>query len=110
MSFGKRLSIIRKEQNMSQEALAKSVNILANVLGRYEREEARPSIEMATQLANVLEVSLDFLVGKTELQIDQSIIDKILTIQMLPENDKHCIMYAIDGLIRDAKARTAYTG
>ena len=110
MSFGKRLSIIRKEQNMSQEALAKSVNILANVLGRYEREEARPSIEMATQLANVLEVSLDFLVGKTDLQIDQSIIDKILTIQMLPENDKHCIMYAIDGLIRDAKARTAYTG
>ena len=108
MSFGKRLATIRKERNMSQEELANKVNILANVLGRYEREKARPSIEMATQLANALKVSLDFLVGKTALQIDQSIIDKVLTIQMLPEDDQHCIMYAIDGLIRDAKARTAY--
>lgn len=63
---------------------------------------------MAAQLADALEVSLDFLVGKTGLQIDQSIIDKIMTIQQLPEDDKHCTMYAIDGLIRDAKARTAY--
>ena len=110
MSFGKRLASIRKEKNMSQEELAKSVNILANVLGRYEREEARPSIEMATQLADALKISLDFLVGKTELQIDHTIIDKIMTIQQLPKDDRHCIMYAIDGLIRDAKARTAYTG
>ena len=92
MSFGKRLALIRKERKMSQEELAKSVNILANVLGRYEREEARPSIQMATQLADALQVSLDFLVGKTELQIDQAIIDKIMTIQQLPNDDKHCIM------------------
>jgi transcriptional regulator with XRE-family HTH domain len=108
MSFGKRLATIRKEKKISQEDLAKSVGILANVLGRYERGEARPSIEMATKLADALKVSLDFLVGKTELQIDQDIIDKIMTIQQLPEDDKHCIMYTIDGLIRDAKARTAY--
>ena len=110
MSFGKRLATIRKQRNLSQEELAGKVGILANVLGRYEREKARPSIEMATQLADALEVSLDFLVGKTELQIDQQIVDKVLTIQMLPEDDRHCIMYAIDGLIRDAKARTAYVG
>ena len=108
MSFGKRLAIIRKERNLSQEELAGKVGILGNVLGRYEREKARPSIEMATQLANVLEVSLDYLVGKTKLQIDQKLIDKVLTIQMLPEDDRHCIMYTIDGLIRDAKARNAY--
>ncbi len=108
MSFGKRLATIRKEKKISQEYLAKCVGILANVLGRYERGEARPSIEMATKLADALKVSLDFLVGKTELQIDQEIIDKIMTIQQLPEDDKHCIMYTIDGLIRDAKARTAY--
>lgn len=108
MSFGKRLAAIRKEKKISQEDLANSVGILANVLGRYEREEARPSIEMATKLADALKVSLDFLVGKTELQIDQDIVDKIMTIQQLPDDDKHCIMYTIDGLIRDAKARTAY--
>gem|GEM_PF-2622271 len=33
-----------------------------------------------------------------------------MTIQQLPKDDRHCIMYAIDGLIRDAKARTAYAG
>ncbi|WP_333597124.1 helix-turn-helix transcriptional regulator [Chryseobacterium flavum] len=30
-------------------------------MGRYEREEVKPSIEMATQLAEALEVSLDYL-------------------------------------------------
>ena len=69
-----------------------------------------PSAEIFTKIADALEVSLDYLVGKTELQIDQQIVEKVLTIQMLPDDDRHCIMYAIDGLIRDAKARTAYVG
>ena len=54
-------------------------------------------------------ISLDYLVGKTDLLLDQSIIDKIQTIQKLPEEDRHCIMYALDGLVKNAQTKLAYT-
>ena len=47
------------------------VDIHANVLGRYERGEARPFVEMAAKLAQALEVSLDYLVGNSDPQIRQ---------------------------------------
>jgi transcriptional regulator with XRE-family HTH domain len=108
MSFNKRLTELRKQRKFSQEELAKKIGVHQNVIGRYERGEANPSIELATKLASVLEVSLDYLVGNTDLELDKTIIDKIITIQKLPDEDKNCIMYSIDGLIQHAINRQAY--
>jgi len=65
-------------------------------------------IEMAAKIADVLGVSLDYLVGKTDVELDQSILDKVVSIQKLPDEDKNHIMYSIDGLIQHAKTRLAY--
>jgi transcriptional regulator with XRE-family HTH domain len=51
------------------------------MLGRYERREARPFVEMTAKLAEVLRVSLDYLVGATELEVDTNILQKIQQIQ-----------------------------
>lgn len=67
-----------------------------------------PSIEMAAKIADVLGVSLDYLVGNTDVELDQSILDKVVSIQKLPDEDKSHIMYSIDGLIQHAKTRLAY--
>ncbi|EZH71289.1 hypothetical protein ATO12_11035 [Aquimarina atlantica] len=109
MKFAERLQELRKKNKFSQEELAKQVDIHVNVLGRYERGDSNPSIETATKLADSLNVSLDFLVGKTELLVDESITNKILTIQKLPEKDREHILFALDAMIRDAKARLAYS-
>lgn len=108
ITFGKRLNELRKNRGLSQEELAKAVGIHTNVLGRYEREEAKPSIDIAISLAEKLGVSLDYLVGKTDTELDIATLDKIVSIQKLPEEDKHCIMYSLDGLIQHAKNRAAY--
>lgn len=108
MSFEKNLAELRKQKKLSQEQLSKKIGVHQNVIGRYERGEARPSIELASKLANVLGVSLDYLVGNTDVELDKSIIEKVMTIQKLPEEDKNCIMYSIDGLIQHAKTRQAY--
>lgn len=79
-----------------------------NVLVRYERGEASQSIKMSSKLANALGVSLDYLVGNTDLELDKSLIDKVVSIQKLPDEDKTCIMYSLDGLIQHAKTRLAY--
>lgn len=109
MSFGKRLAAARKVKNISQSELAKLSGIHKNVLGRYEREEANPAIDTAVKLADVLEVSLDFLTGKIEMEIDTSIVDRVLSIQRLPEKDKNHILFALDAMIRDSKSRFAYS-
>lgn len=108
MSFSSRITALRKEKKIAQGELAKMIGIHANVLGRYEREEATPSIEMAAKLSDALGVSVDYLIGKTDVELDKSILDKIVAIQKLPEEDKNCIMYSIDGLIQHAKNRQAY--
>jgi len=73
MEFGIRLAQVRKEKKLSQSQLAKMVGIHANVLGRYERGEARPFVEMAAKLAEALEVSLDYLVGNSDLKFEYAI-------------------------------------
>jgi len=108
MSFARRLTTLRKERKIAQNELAKMVGIHPNVLGRYEREEATPSIDTAVKLADALGVSLDYLAGTNNMELDKDIVNKILAIQQLPDEDKHCIMYSIDGLIHHAKTRQAY--
>lgn len=64
---------------------------------------------MATTLADAVGISLDYLVGNTDVELDKTILDKIITIQKLPERDKTCIMHSLDGLIQHAKNRQAYS-
>jgi len=109
MSFGKRVSELRKQHKISQEELSKKIGVHQNVIGRYEREEAKPSIDVANKLADIFKVSLDYLVGKTDLLVDDTIAKRIMTIQKLPDTDREHILFTIDAMIRDAKARLAYS-
>ena len=108
MKLGNRIAGIRKDRKVSQNELALRVGVHANLIGRYERDEAVPSVEVASKLADALDVSLDYLVGKTDLNVDKSLLDKLLTIQQFPEEDREHILYSIDGLIQHAKTRIAY--
>ena len=72
--------------------MAKLLNASDSVIGRYELGETTPNIEMATKLTDVLGVSIDYLVGKTDMELDRSILDKIITIQKLPKEDQFCIL------------------
>lgn len=42
----------------------------ADILGRYERGEVTPPMEVASKLAEVLDVSLDYLSGKTDTELE----------------------------------------
>ncbi|WP_240491665.1 helix-turn-helix domain-containing protein [Flavivirga aquatica] len=108
MLFGTRLLSTRKKKKISQDELAKTIGVHAPVIGRYERDEVKPSIETATKIAEALEVSLDYLTGLSDLELDKTIVDTIMDIQQLDSKDKTHIMTTISALIRDAKARNTY--
>ena len=109
MSFGKRLLEARKKKGFSQEEVAKQLSTKAPVIGRYERDEAKPSIEAAARLANLLEVSLDYLVGNSDLEVDATTLNRVLELQKLPNEVREKLYYFIDMSIRDFKAKQAYS-
>ena len=109
MLFGERLLSIRKKKKVSQDELAKQIGVHAPVIGRYERNEVKPSIEVATNIANALGISLDYLVGITDVNLDSEVLDLIIDVQKLKEEDNKHIMTTINALIRDAKARKTYS-
>ena len=94
---------VRKDKKMSQDDVGKLVGVHGAVIGRYERDEVKPSIEMATQLAEALEVSLDYLVGSTDVLLEKSIVNRVLDIQKLKENDKQHVFALLDAFIKQTK-------
>jgi len=106
ISFGKRLTEVRKDKKMSQDEVGKLVGVHGAVIGRYERDEVKPSIEMATQLAEALEVSLDYLVGSTDILLEKSIVNRVLDIQKLKENDKQHVFALLDAFIKQTKLQS----
>lgn len=109
MSFGKRLLEARKSKGLSQEDIAKELNTKAPVIGRYERDEMKPSIDVATKLAKLLALSLDYLVGNTDIEIDETTLNRVIELQKLPQEVKDKLYYFIDMSIRDFKAKQAYS-
>jgi len=109
MSLGARITELRKKIKISQNELGKRVGTSGDIIGRYERDEVKPSIEVASKIADALEVSLDYLMGKTEFELDKSIIKRVVEIQSLPEKDKSHILYTLDGLLQNVRTRVAFT-
>ena len=109
MSFGKRLTEVRKNKSLSQEDLAKHLGTKSPVIGRYERDEMKPSIDTANKLAEFLEVSLDYLTGNTDVLLDTNTLNRILEVQQLPDDVKEKLFYFIDMTVRDYKDKKAYS-
>ncbi len=99
MLFGDRLSEIRKKKKISQDDLAKKIGVHAPVIGRYERSEVKPSIEVAVKIAEALNVSLDYLVGSTDLMLEKGIVNRIQNIQKLSEEDKGHLFALMDAFL-----------
>lgn len=66
MHFGDRLKELRKEKQLSQEQLSKTLNISRRVLGYYETNERFPKDENTLKrIADFFEVTVDYLLGRT---------------------------------------------
>ncbi len=109
MTLGQQITALRKKKGLSQSDLGKALGTSGDIIGRYERDEVKPSIEVAVKLADTLEVSLDYLVGNTSLEMDKSTLKRIEEVSKLPIEAKNQVFLVIDALIRDFKAKQAYS-
>ena len=61
-----RLKALRKERNVSQLKLALDLNMNQNSISRYETGEREADYETLIQFADYFDVSLDYLLGRTD--------------------------------------------
>lgn len=108
MTLGEHITKLRKKKELSQAELGKAVGTSGDIIGKYERDEVKPSIEVVIKIADVLGVSIDFLVGNTSVELDKPTLKRLQDIQKLNEEDKNHFFFTIDAMLRDAKARKAY--
>ncbi len=106
MTFGDKMTLMRKQKKLSQAELGKLASINGDIVGKYERDEMKPSIETAKKLADALDVSLDYLVGDGDMKaLDKKTLKRLEDIEKLPDEDKNNIFYTIDNLIKAAKLK-----
>lgn len=106
LNIGDRITQLRKQQKVSQEQLAKQTGVSRTMMGNYERNDNTPSVEVLLKLAKAFGVSVDYLIGESDLSsIDKENIKRLEDIENLPSQDKEHILFAIDNMIRGAKLK-----
>lgn len=63
--FGLRLKELRKAKNLSQNEVAKRLDVTRSTISGYERNTITPSIEQIVKLALLYNTSLDYMLGMT---------------------------------------------
>ncbi len=63
-TFPTRLRELREQRGISRKVLSELCGLPTDAVRRYEREEARPTMDALIKLADYFDVSLDYLTGR----------------------------------------------
>ena len=61
MTLGTRIAYLRKQQGLTQAALAKRLSVCPSTVGMYEQGRRVPSSELLTAISQELHVSINYL-------------------------------------------------
>ncbi|WP_282802170.1 helix-turn-helix domain-containing protein [Secundilactobacillus kimchicus] len=86
--FPANLSRIRKERNLSQEALAQQLSISRQSISKWETGDSEPDMSNLQQLAKILDVGLDELVLGIVPKTTHPFSDTIAKFTTPDESDK----------------------
>ena len=79
MTFGETLKKLRQRNNISQDELAKKLNVKQYVISSWEIERSEPNIEQIKFLSTYFNVPTDYLLGKDKIMVKKEEEFEILT-------------------------------
>lgn len=65
-SFSLRLKELRKVNNLTLEQLGKNIGSTKATMSNFETGQKKPSLDMVIKIADYFQVSIDYLVGRTD--------------------------------------------
>lgn len=76
MEFHERLYDLRKKKSMTQDDLAEALHISRQSISRWENGDCEPDLSNLRELANIFEVSMDYLIRGTTVQQPIYVVEK----------------------------------
>ncbi|HSL78389.1 MAG TPA: helix-turn-helix transcriptional regulator [Pseudolabrys sp.] len=106
MDFGERLSALRKEKGLTQQALAELINLHVIQVRRYESGASQPTLDVIRRLAVALQVSADVLIfGADERGPDGDLQLQFEAISKFAPEEKQIIKALLEGMILKHEAK-----
>lgn len=107
MGFATRLRKTREARGLTQRELGERIKMEPTQVTRYERGQFLPNAETLVSIAQVLQVSVDFLLtGETagesrhELPIsDVPLLERFRDVQKLSKRDREAVLLLIDSVL-----------
>ncbi len=102
--FPEKLKDLRRNRAWSQAQLAQKIGADPNRVSRYERGVIWPTLELVVKIAEVFEVSTDYLIrdGK-DLAVNkisnQELLKRVEALNNLPEEDQNTVIAVLDAFI-----------
>ena len=99
MIFIERLKQLREAKNLTQLRLAMELNVSQETISVYEIGKAVPPAEMLVKLADTLDTSVDYILGRTDIKSTLRASElseqeaEILTILRKQPEDKRIFVY-----------------
>ena len=109
-SFGERLAQLRKTAGYTQVEFAAEVGVTQRMVAYYEVPDAQPPAHLLPQMAQVLGVSVDVLLGLSELRSPKRIATnrlerRLLEIDKFDPKAKRQITQLLDSFIEAEKLK-----
>lgn len=109
--FAKRLKDMRKDNQKTQNEMAKLLGVRRSTYGEYERGVITPPIDKIQILADYFDVSLDYLVGNTNFQTAEErneinpldIAQQMKSILECLQNSNYALLYEGDELAPECR-------
>ena len=101
----KRLRQLRESKNLTQLRLAMELNVSQETISGYEIGKAVPPAEMLVKLADALDTSVDYLLGRTDIksalrasELSEEEADMLTILRKQPQDKRDFIFELIRGL------------
>ena len=106
-TFGQRLARLRKAAGLSQGELAERLGATQSLVSEYEHDNRRVHGERLSQIARLLHVSVDELLGhkaaKTNGALSLKTVRRLKAIEALPPKRQKFVLQTLDALLRGAR-------
>ena len=106
--FSERLRLLREARQLTQTRLSALLEVDPRVYNRWERGTSAPQFETVARIADLLQVSLDELAGRSVAVSEPKIHNLELLklyqqVDSLPDAAQQALVLVIDGMVKQAQ-------
>lgn len=107
MTLGERIKQLRKQHSMTQVDLANQLDVTKGTVSTWETNSRKPNFETLNQICGMYDVSLDYLMGRSDDATSQIVSDDELESLALSSVEEDLTEYALKYARLDQYGRNA---